>query len=281
MAKRPFKSGEWKVLCDVCGVVYRASEIKRRWDGAMCCPSDWELRQPLDFLRVKPENNQLPFRRPDPVDQFVPINTNLTLPPEYISFDETTYKLYEKYITSDGDSGINDVALNTFAINEDGNSTGPETLTISETVFIAKAIYLDETLSSSETVVNDPTVALSDTETLTESISNTLSTAFSESVSVLEDISNAPQLSYSESITSSETSVFNIQPGINESITLSEDLVNSVTQVLADSQTISETILNDISTSISETLTGSETTLISLGVSRLINGFTLNEITIG
>lgn len=37
----------------------------------MACPWDWEPRQPLDFVRAKPDHLAPPFTRVDNVDTFV------------------------------------------------------------------------------------------------------------------------------------------------------------------------------------------------------------------
>ena len=59
------KLGDWNVACDVCGLKYKASQIKKRWDGLMVCSKDYEQRHPSDFLRIKTEKISVPFVRPD------------------------------------------------------------------------------------------------------------------------------------------------------------------------------------------------------------------------
>lgn len=66
-----WNSGNWNALCDVCGVKYKANELKERWDGLMVCSKDWEQRHPQDFLRPVPDQNKLPWTRPEPNDQFI------------------------------------------------------------------------------------------------------------------------------------------------------------------------------------------------------------------
>ena len=43
--------GNWKVVCDVCGVQFPSSKIKKRWDGLMVCEHDWETRHPQTLYR--------------------------------------------------------------------------------------------------------------------------------------------------------------------------------------------------------------------------------------
>lgn len=54
---------DYKAECDVCGFVYEARELKKRWDGLMVCKHDWEPRHPLDFFRVRNDVHKLPFTR--------------------------------------------------------------------------------------------------------------------------------------------------------------------------------------------------------------------------
>lgn len=47
--------GNWKVTCHVCGFWYPSSEIKKRWDGVLCCPKDWETRHPQTLIKIRGE----------------------------------------------------------------------------------------------------------------------------------------------------------------------------------------------------------------------------------
>lgn len=66
-----YKPRDYNAICDVCGFKYKASELRRRWDGVMVCPQDWEPRHPQDFVRGVQDNRQLPFTRPEGEDSFV------------------------------------------------------------------------------------------------------------------------------------------------------------------------------------------------------------------
>lgn len=48
--------GEHWVECMSCGFEIRASQIKKRWDGLLVCPKDFEYRPAQDFLRAVPDN---------------------------------------------------------------------------------------------------------------------------------------------------------------------------------------------------------------------------------
>lgn len=65
--------GNWKVVCDVCGMWYPSGEVKKRWDNLIVCKKDWEMRHPQDFIRGIPDNPTPAFVRPDPPDQFLEV----------------------------------------------------------------------------------------------------------------------------------------------------------------------------------------------------------------
>lgn len=67
-----WKSGHWNALCDVCGFKYKDEDLKKRWDGLMVCQKDWETRHPQDMIRPLPDQQKLPWTRPESTDSFVP-----------------------------------------------------------------------------------------------------------------------------------------------------------------------------------------------------------------
>jgi len=60
-----FKIGEWRVICDVCGGQFYASETKKRWDNLIVCKDDWEPQHDADFIRASRDRNDVPYSRPD------------------------------------------------------------------------------------------------------------------------------------------------------------------------------------------------------------------------
>ena len=84
MANHPrdpgFQSGENWVECDVCGMDFRASEVKWRWDGLLVCEEDWEPRHQQDYVRPREDviAAQGPVRS-EPDDEFVTV-TGATSP---------------------------------------------------------------------------------------------------------------------------------------------------------------------------------------------------------
>ena len=66
-----YKKGDWNAICDSCGRKFKASQLRRRWDGLRVCKDDWEPRHPQDFLRGKPDKPSVPWSRPEQADTFV------------------------------------------------------------------------------------------------------------------------------------------------------------------------------------------------------------------
>lgn len=58
-------SYDYNVVCDSCGFQYKASQLKKRWDGLMVCEADWETRHSLDFYKTRNDTHKLPFILPD------------------------------------------------------------------------------------------------------------------------------------------------------------------------------------------------------------------------
>lgn len=71
MAKNYYKSGEFNLICDVCGKKIKAHESKHRWDGLVVCFEDYEQRHPQDFVRARQDKISIPFNRPRPTDIYV------------------------------------------------------------------------------------------------------------------------------------------------------------------------------------------------------------------
>lgn len=51
-----YRSGDYNAVCDRCGRQFKASDLKRDWQGLRVCASDFEERHPQDFVRaVRPD----------------------------------------------------------------------------------------------------------------------------------------------------------------------------------------------------------------------------------
>jgi hypothetical protein len=77
MSQNYFKSGEWNAICDSCGRKFKASQLKRRWDGFMVCEEDYEARHIADFIRAPKGERPIPWSRPE--------GTDVSVGPTYIS----------------------------------------------------------------------------------------------------------------------------------------------------------------------------------------------------
>lgn len=64
-------SGEYNVICDVCGFQFKASETRMRWDNARVCTKDWEPRHPQDFVRGRRDRQAVRNARPVAPDVFL------------------------------------------------------------------------------------------------------------------------------------------------------------------------------------------------------------------
>lgn len=69
--KANYDKGNWKSICDSCGRVYKASDLRKRWDGLLVCPQDWEIRQPQDFVRGVLDTQTPPWVRTESQDTFL------------------------------------------------------------------------------------------------------------------------------------------------------------------------------------------------------------------
>ena len=58
--------GNYNAICDSCGRKFKASTMKKRWDGLFVCPEDFEPRHPQLSLRVRGDKQTVPIPRPDP-----------------------------------------------------------------------------------------------------------------------------------------------------------------------------------------------------------------------
>lgn len=63
-----YKSGDHNAICDRCGMEYKATELKKTWDGLWVCSKDFEVRHPQDFVRGVPDQQAPSFTRPEAPD---------------------------------------------------------------------------------------------------------------------------------------------------------------------------------------------------------------------
>ena len=72
MPKTYYKKGDHNAVCDGCGRVFKASQLRKDHDGFLMCPDDWEPRHPQERPKT-PRPDGLPVKNPRPegVDSYI------------------------------------------------------------------------------------------------------------------------------------------------------------------------------------------------------------------
>jgi len=65
-----YLGGDWNAYCARCGGKFKASQLRKQWQGYYVCSDDWEPRQPQDFVRSIREHPEVPWSQ-NPADVFV------------------------------------------------------------------------------------------------------------------------------------------------------------------------------------------------------------------
>ena len=65
-----YKAGRWNSVCDRCGFEFKSDQMKHEWNGLIVCKQCWEPRHELDFLTGIPDDQSVPWTRPEPPDTF-------------------------------------------------------------------------------------------------------------------------------------------------------------------------------------------------------------------
>jgi hypothetical protein len=118
MSYRPYYSkGDWLALCDSCGRVVKASELRKRWDGMMVDDRCFETRHPQDFVRGIADVQTPPFSRPEPSDVFIPFHYTYSFADSTTVSDQTTKAIGLRYVPIVELDPIDMGPLNTWPIN--------------------------------------------------------------------------------------------------------------------------------------------------------------------
>lgn len=88
------KLGDWNAVCDVCGFEFKASQLRKRWDGQMVCSKDFETRHPQDLIRTIREHGGVAWARPEPTETFVSVPEPLLTESLLGLNPESSYDLY-------------------------------------------------------------------------------------------------------------------------------------------------------------------------------------------
>jgi hypothetical protein len=65
------KLGDYNAICDSCGRKFKASTMRKRWDGLFVCHEDFEYKHPQLSLKVQGDKQQVPIPRPESNDLFL------------------------------------------------------------------------------------------------------------------------------------------------------------------------------------------------------------------
>lgn len=68
------RPGDWRVICDFSGMKCWASETVKTWDGHRVLKrfaGKETQRHPQELVRGRPDNQRVPWSRPEPADVFL------------------------------------------------------------------------------------------------------------------------------------------------------------------------------------------------------------------
>ncbi len=75
-----YKQGDNNAICDRCGRPFKASQLKKTWDGLWVCERDWEPRHPQDYVKAIKEDLTVAVHRPDSEPTFTAGAAALAIP---------------------------------------------------------------------------------------------------------------------------------------------------------------------------------------------------------
>lgn len=199
--------GNWNALCDSCGRKFKATDLKKRWDGLMVCREDWEQRHPQDLLRVQREQISVPWARPYPAeDTYLPWNYS-EFPKDAVPINDVVAKVITKRVGYDPtNSGYNSYTFNYAPLNDAGTaaSNAAEHITFSETFLAALARYL------------------TDTTTVTEAVAKTVGKRITETISIGESLWFTEQEHNADTLSFSEINAKAVTKQVTETLSVSE-----------------------------------------------------------
>lgn len=66
-----YAEGDWNFRCQECWRKGKSSEGLKRWDGFWVCWRCYEIRNPQDFARGVPDNQNVPWQTGNPPPLFI------------------------------------------------------------------------------------------------------------------------------------------------------------------------------------------------------------------
>ena len=122
MHTKYYAHGDWNAICWRCGFKYKASQLRREWEGFYVCDKCWERRHPQDFVRGVQDIVTPPWVQ-RPTDTFVTSDFITTTN----SGNAYTYTLS---VASQYDYIVNSTVPYSISLTANFTNTGAATLTL-------------------------------------------------------------------------------------------------------------------------------------------------------
>jgi len=87
--------GAWNMICDRCGGKFKNIELRKTWDGLYVCPMDYDERNQQDFVTATPDNQRIPYARPEPTRVYQG---------DYVQFDGESVQFDDDDVSWQGES---------------------------------------------------------------------------------------------------------------------------------------------------------------------------------
>lgn len=68
------KPGDYNCICALTGRKFKRSQCRKRWDNQIVRKESWEPRHPQDFLRTRPERQDVEDPRTRPENDFLEVD---------------------------------------------------------------------------------------------------------------------------------------------------------------------------------------------------------------
>jgi hypothetical protein len=272
--------GDWNALCDSCGRKFKASSLKKRWDGLIVCREDWEQRHPQDLLRVQREQISVPWSRPYPAeDTYLPWNYT-DFEKENLGVNEAIAKnILKRFGLSVSGSALGNFALNTNALNFTSAST--ETFSFTETLLVSLARFLTDNLSLAESFAKSTTKRITETISIAESLYFAEQEHSVDTLSLAESRTSLVIKRFSESLPITETFVKTTTRLLTDTVAITETYANAPTKKPTDSLSLAETSSFTFNKNTTDSLSITESTSYKFSTATALNGAALDTKLLG
>jgi len=144
-----YKHGDNNVICDRCGFKYKASQLKKEWNGLWTCPFDWEPRHPQDLIKSKHDDQRPSLSRPGAEDIFIP-----AVPFANAGIDQNVFVLDVVQLDGSLSQDTDGLPLTYLWTQISGLPVTLSSNTVSQPTFVAPIITISESVQFSLTVNN-------------------------------------------------------------------------------------------------------------------------------